>query len=414
MKKHIILPVLMPALLCAASCANDDAKYEAVAPESCNGSLKFAVDLAGTGLSKTRLTESSIGDNTIEFRGDEIITMIANEDSRNRFTISNSAEYKNVFVSEYIRESVLNTYTSFVAMYPSGTYNDDSKTFCMTIPKEQTPSEECKFDPKANLLIAGTSKDDMSLYLKNVCSFIRIPAYQVSTGGVITVSVTTGAIAGNITVKPDGTCTGGSEQSIKVNIPKDNLKNFSCYIAVMPGTVEGLKIKYGPFLLEPAGEVTFERSKTYSVSFRKTESSGLSQYIKSLNSAGTVTLLDYDSKKVSDALQSGDYGVELILPADVESIPDNAFSGCKLLNGITIPSNVKSIGKEAFENCSSLGYVILEGSPEIGENAFDADFEGIIVSSAAYEKYKEEGNPYWEIMEIDTSLDPETGTSGSK
>ncbi len=54
-----------------------------------------------------------------------------------------------------------------------------------------------------------------------------------------------------------------------------------------------------------------------------------------------------------------------------ESIGDYAFSGCSLLESITIPDSVTSIGWCAFENCSSLTSITIPDSvTSIGEYAF--------------------------------------------
>ena len=56
----------------------------------------------------------------------------------------------------------------------------------------------------------------------------------------------------------------------------------------------------------------------------------------------------------------------------VNAIADDAFSDCTLLNSITIPAGVESIGEEAFSGCDALAEVFV-GRPEpveIAENTF--------------------------------------------
>ena len=61
-----------------------------------------------------------------------------------------------------------------------------------------------------------------------------------------------------------------------------------------------------------------------------------------------------------------------IIPSDVTSIGDNAFSGCKGLTAITIPNSVKSIGNNAFNSCSGLTSITIgNGVTSIGDFAFD-------------------------------------------
>lgn len=53
---------------------------------------------------------------------------------------------------------------------------------------------------------------------------------------------------------------------------------------------------------------------------------------------------------------------EYIIPKDVTSIGDSAFSGCSGLTSITIPASVKTIGDYAFKGCNSLVDVKIENN----------------------------------------------------
>lgn len=62
---------------------------------------------------------------------------------------------------------------------------------------------------------------------------------------------------------------------------------------------------------------------------------------------------------------------EVVLPANLTSIPDHCFTECKNLKSITIPNSVTSIGEGAFDECSSLKSVTFGSSVvSIGEEAF--------------------------------------------
>ena len=60
-----------------------------------------------------------------------------------------------------------------------------------------------------------------------------------------------------------------------------------------------------------------------------------------------------------------------IIPEDVTSIGESAFSGCTSLTSITIPEGVTSIGESAFYGCTSLTSITIpEGVTSIGDYAF--------------------------------------------
>ena len=62
---------------------------------------------------------------------------------------------------------------------------------------------------------------------------------------------------------------------------------------------------------------------------------------------------------------------ELVIPDDVTSISDRAFSGCSGLTSVTIPNSVTSIGSSAFLGCSGLTSVTIpESVTSIGSYAF--------------------------------------------
>lgn len=63
--------------------------------------------------------------------------------------------------------------------------------------------------------------------------------------------------------------------------------------------------------------------------------------------------------------------VDVVIPDNVVSIGDGAFSRCDKISSVTIPDSVKSIGNCAFEECDWLVNVnIPSGVTNIGEKAF--------------------------------------------
>ncbi len=64
-------------------------------------------------------------------------------------------------------------------------------------------------------------------------------------------------------------------------------------------------------------------------------------------------------------------GGDVVVPEEVTSIGEWAFSNCNSLTSVAIPAGVTSIGKKAFSNCSSLTSVAIPaGVTSIGDSAF--------------------------------------------
>ena len=62
---------------------------------------------------------------------------------------------------------------------------------------------------------------------------------------------------------------------------------------------------------------------------------------------------------------------DLVIPNNVTSIGNNAFSGCSGLTSVTIPNSVMSIGYWAFDGCSGLTSATIPNSvTSIGYDAF--------------------------------------------
>ena len=84
------------------------------------------------------------------------------------------------------------------------------------------------------------------------------------------------------------------------------------------------------------------------------------------------TIIPHDIKTLEDFAFSGCYGLkEIIIPQCVQEIGNGVFINCINLTSIDIPNNVKRLGKSVFRGCKSLVNISLPISMiEIGEFAF--------------------------------------------
>ena len=96
-------------------------------------------------------------------------------------------------------------------------------------------------------------------------------------------------------------------------------------------------------------------------------------FVRLLDTETREFIIPQDVTSIGDWAFSGCSSLEkLTIPVGVTSIRDWAFSGCSSLKSLTIPVGVTNIGVRAFGDCSSLeSLVIPSGVASIGERAFE-------------------------------------------
>ena len=87
-----------------------------------------------------------------------------------------------------------------------------------------------------------------------------------------------------------------------------------------------------------------------------------------------------------------DSGGSLVLPAQLTSVEDEAFSGAAGFSRVSIPEGTLSIGDHVFDSCRDLQFVSVPDTvTSIGEN----DFSGAVLlcgEDSAAEAFAEENN----------------------
>ena len=104
-----------------------------------------------------------------------------------------------------------------------------------------------------------------------------------------------------------------------------------------------------------------------------------------------ITILPEDITSIGEyAFSNYSALTSITLPRSITTIDEYAFSNCSALTSITLPENITTIGKEAFSNCSALTSIILPGSIiTIDEEAFKGckDFTMFVPQGSDAETY---------------------------
>ena len=128
----------------------------------------------------------------------------------------------------------------------------------------------------------------------------------------------------------------------------------------------------------------------------------------------STTIIPDDVTSIGDDAFSGCSGLTSVtIPNSVTSIGDDAFSGCSGLTSVTIPNSVTSIGDYAFSYCSELldVYCYAERGPSTGSNVFEASYiekATLHVPAASLEDYQST-SPWNGFGKIVALTEEETG-----
>lgn len=122
-----------------------------------------------------------------------------------------------------------------------------------------------------------------------------------------------------------------------------------------------------------------ENATGYSVAINTYSNDGSLAYTRDQESVDYINIeipSEYNGKPITEIPAfafSGCWMLESItIPESVTSIGEGAFRNCTSLKSVSIPSRVKSISKYAFYNCKKLSNIVIsEGTTLIEEGAFE-------------------------------------------
>ena len=173
---------------------------------------------------------------------------------------------------------------SYYALYPkaSATFNVSSASITAVLPTNQTVSPGRTYDKKALFMAACANMEERIFKFKNITALVKVTVSNNAAGKVRFIEIesknTANILSGNFEVSPSyydnnnltiRSISGADKKhTVKLSIPAiEKAQDF--YLAVIPGRVEGLTLKFedGKSAVlaqhESDKSVEFKRSKIY-------------------------------------------------------------------------------------------------------------------------------------------------------
>ena len=172
----------------------------------------------------------------------------------------------------------------YYALYPNAnaTFNVGYASITATLPTNQTVSSCCTYDKKALFMAACANMEERIFKFKNITALVKVTVSNNAAGKVRFIEIesknTANILSGNFEVSPSyydnnnltiRSISGADKKhTVKLSIPAiEKAQDF--YLAVIPGRVEGLTLKFedGKSAVlaqhESDKSVEFKRSKIY-------------------------------------------------------------------------------------------------------------------------------------------------------
>ena len=171
----------------------------------------------------------------------------------------------------------------YYALYPNAnaTFNVGYASITATLPTNQTVSSCCTYDKKALFMAACANMEERIFKFKNITALVKVTVSNNAAGKVRFIEIESknpaNILSGNFKVTPlynssrigyESISGADKKHTVKLSIPAiEKAQDF--YLAVIPGRVEGLTLKFedGKSAVlaqhESDKSVEFKRSKIY-------------------------------------------------------------------------------------------------------------------------------------------------------
>ncbi len=232
MRKTLNWLACMVCLGVLAACSSEENELK---PNNEEG-LTHLTFTAGQTLTRTSIdgTDASV----IDWQDGENISILDGTSTARTFTLTSGAGKPEGVFDGMAKEK--STYTAVYPCQAEGLTLEGNSVKGAVLPSVQTAIAGT-FDPKANLMMARTTSNDMNLQFHNMTAFVKvIPTTDCQQISIVSAD-STKALAGTMTMTLDGSNTASAtitdNRTHMVSLMGDIKANQTYYIAVAPGTL---------------------------------------------------------------------------------------------------------------------------------------------------------------------------------
>ena len=278
--KFLSNTALVFSLVLLASCSsNDDFEETGYKKQK----LEFKAVIESSDVTRATLE----GDYTVSWdENDEISVFCDNAEDSQAFGVTpSSTDGKTATFTNYGEQLPLwfEPNESYYALYPkaSATFNVNSASITATLPTNQIVSSGRTYDKKALFMTACADMEERIFNFKNITALVKVTVSNNAAGKVSFIEIESknpaNILSGNFKVSPlynssrigyESISGADKKHTVKLQIPAiEEAQDF--YLAVLPGTVNGLTLKFedgkSAVLAQHGSDksVEFKRSKIY-------------------------------------------------------------------------------------------------------------------------------------------------------